>query len=128
MNNDNNDRNVLIDVMIDKPITRLNALYHTNRHGKFYKSREAKEFERFMKGLVHVDEAWQGKVRVEVEMRVRRDCDIDSRLKVLLDALENIVYLNDSQIYELIVTKQRAVKGDVIGTRVKVTKLDVDAE
>ena|ERR1035437_7391455 len=90
--------------------TRINATYKTG-HGNFYKSQEAKDWEE--EALVALI---QSKVRtthsmiytpiyVGIEMFIKRDCDIDSRTKILLDFMQNKIYRNDSQIQHLNIKK-----------------------
>lgn len=60
------------------------------------------------------------KVKMSINMRYpRKGTDIDSSLKFVLDALNGICYLDDSQIFELEVTKEY-VKKDMQGCDISI--------
>lgn len=50
----------------------------------------------------------KGKFCITVNMFVKRDRDIDSSVKLLLDALEGIVYKNDKQVVDLNISKYKS--------------------
>lgn len=87
----------------------INRMYKTTRNGGFYKTPEAKAW---------IDEAYYSlipyrqshemvnqPVKLSVDFYFKRDRDIDSSLKSLLDLLQGRIYRNDSQIIELCVRK-----------------------
>lgn len=52
-------------------------------------------------------EMMEGRLKLTIEFSLpnRRNIDIDNLLKSLLDSLEGIVFENDSEVYEMRVTK-----------------------
>ncbi len=55
----------------------------------------------------------EGAVHVQVDFYVKRDCDIDGRIKCLLDALNGLSYIDDRQIVELVITKNKSAYNQV---------------
>lgn len=71
-----------------------------------YKSKEAKDYSAAV-GSALRRQAWPGPFERDVMLRVSGDvvmaragCDLDDRFKVLLDALQGHVYVNDEQVAE----------------------------
>lgn len=94
----------LITIEIPVSIPSLNTLYRTGMRGRVYKSDAAREFEQFCRRFKR-RELLSTPFRMEIDLGVSRMCDIDNRLKVLLDALESVVYVNDNQCYSLTATR-----------------------
>jgi len=105
-----------INFKLDLP-PPLNACYRPTMRGghySIYKSKEAKEWQEYC-GLtvnkylldhkLEVDLDKKDKFALEVDLYLKRDRDIDSSLKLLLDALEGQIYVNDKQVTELKVKK-----------------------
>jgi Holliday junction resolvase RusA-like endonuclease len=49
----------------------------------------------------------EGKINMSVDWYLKRDRDIDSGLKIIMDVFQGVVFKNDSQINSLQVTKQK---------------------
>jgi crossover junction endodeoxyribonuclease RusA len=65
-------------------------------------SDEAKQYKRFVKDIAGLDTPIYSEISVTVKIfRPQRSGDLDNRLKVLFDALQGVVYANDSQIVEI---------------------------
>lgn len=65
-------------------------------------SEEAKKYKRILAQTVPPDALIIGEISVSVEFyRAQRSGDLDNRLKCLFDALQGVVYANDSQIVEI---------------------------
>ena len=91
-----------------------------------YKSSEAKRWQKDAGWLLiaarGANPTFEGNVRVDLKLLVKRDRDIDSSFKLLLDALEDAkVIKNDRQITHLCAVKEKSDRGIVI---VNVTDLD----
>lgn len=80
-----------------------------NRYWRHYRGRtvvsdEARQYKQTLAMLAKVDQVQLLTGPVAVTMRVfraRRAGDLDNRLKVLLDAMQNVFYENDSQVVEI---------------------------
>jgi Holliday junction resolvase RusA-like endonuclease len=65
-------------------------------------SEEAKRYKRILAQSVPESSLLIGDICVSVEFyRAQRSGDLDNRLKCLFDALQGVVYANDSQIVEI---------------------------
>lgn len=95
-----------MDFVIPLP-PALNTLYRTSsRRPGVYKTQEAKDYEEEVALRLRLLKPTDQPVSLTVDCYFgRSNNDIDSRLKVLLDVLQGIVYINDRQIVELIVRK-----------------------
>lgn len=93
--------------IIDLPPS-LNSIYRTGK-GNYYKSKEAKSWEQTAGW--QIKSQWKGKViekecKVQITLFLKRDADIDNRLKLLLDLLEKQnVIKNDMLIWRLEICK-----------------------
>lgn len=100
----------------------LNAVYRTRpgAHG-LYKTQEAKAWEeeaQWVAKMARDDSTpWEGPVEMVVRTYLKKDRDIDGSLKILLDCFQDIVYVKDSQVTKLTVTKQQ----DAANPRLEVT-------
>ena len=96
-----------------------NAMYRSTNRGKVYLSKRAREFKAEVKASVKRVIGGEKPCACDVQLRValffkdRRQRDVDG-VKGLLDALEGVLYLNDSQIYSLTVTKALGCPTDSI--------------
>lgn len=71
-----------------------------------YKTAEGKDFEQAVALILTGSKPLEGPVRLVLHLfHSNRRRDIDSALKILLDSLEGVAYVNDNQIFELIVRK-----------------------
>ena len=102
----------------------INRTYGVTRSGKipFYKKKPVRVWE-WTAGweIKHQQgrnkQTFLGKIRLDIQFYYKRDRDIDSGLKVLLDLLQKQrIYLNDKQVVELYVLKYQ----DLIKPRVEV--------
>lgn len=67
-----------------------------------YVSAEAKEYKALVREMASIDRLIIGDVSIKVTMfRARRSGDLDNRIKVFCDALQGVVFANDSQIVEI---------------------------
>lgn len=74
-----------------------------NVNGRMVTSREAREYKARVSLLGSRNKLAAGPIRLCIEWhRGRRSGDLDKRVGVLLDALQGVLYDNDSQIVELI--------------------------
>ena len=89
----------------------INAMYRRKTYGYgLYKTAEARLWIVEAKKIILKDrkKTILGKVDIDAFFYFARDRDIDSSLKSLLDVLQEAkVYKNDSQVYSLLVQKQK---------------------
>ncbi len=100
------------------------TLNHTYRmgNGKFYKDVKAVNWEQLEGWKVKQKKPLLGAIEIDIWMYLKRDRDIDSSLKIVLDLLaKGRVYENDSQITDLTVFK--IVDKDNPRLEVKVSEL-----
>jgi Holliday junction resolvase RusA-like endonuclease len=93
--------------MIKLPLPpSLNAMYRTkkNFYG-IYKTDEAESWEDEVRWKLSRRKKLSGKIKMGIDMFLKRDRDIDSCLKAILDAFEGILYDNDRQVFDLHVSK-----------------------
>lgn len=76
--------------------------YWRNFHGRMVKSADARQYKETVGWLLKeagVGEIMTGPVGVSIEVyRERKTGDLDNRIKVLLDALNGIVWQDDDQV------------------------------
>ncbi len=101
----------------------VNSMY---RHvgNRVYKTREAKDWitEAGWELMSAKIKPVKGKVYVGVHLYLKRDSDIDNRLKAILDLLEEQrIIENDSQVYHLTATKDKDIKNPRV--EVEIVKL-----
>jgi crossover junction endodeoxyribonuclease RusA len=97
--------------IINKLPPSLNVMYRKSKYGAIYKTLKARQYI----DLVHQTIKEQNenieilncnvKVTIIMYQNDKRKRDIDNILKVLLDAMNNIIYVDDSQITELHIKK-----------------------
>lgn len=92
-------------ITIEKPIPCLNTIYKTSRHNHIYKSSKAKEFCEYIKQNFKQEKLIETSIKMKIDFYINRDCDIDAKLKVALDSLNNVVYIDDKQIFQLNIKK-----------------------
>lgn len=67
-----------------------------------YVSAEAKAYKQTVREMAQLDRVLIGEVFIKVTwFRSRRSGDLDNRIKVFCDALQGVVFANDSQIVEI---------------------------
>lgn len=100
--------------------TSVNATYRTG-NGNYFKTSKARDWEYDAAEWLleqHIKQnQLKGDVYVGIEMFVKRDRDIDSGLKIVLDFLQGKFYENDKQVKHLNVKKYE----DKVQPRVEVT-------
>lgn len=106
-----------------KPIPNLNSMYRTNRRHNVYKSTKAKEFTQFFASTYQQDVLLTGNLRLDIAFYIKRDTDIDAKLKCLLDAMNNVIYKDDIQITELNLKKFVVKDKQDIKTTVSIEQL-----
>mgnify|MGYP000993784646 CR=1 FL=1 len=87
---------------------RLNEMYNPHPSGRgILLSAEAREWkaEAGWLALQQGAELLTGKLHVWIDWYLKRDADIDARIKPTLDALEGIVWSNDGIIWKLDIEK-----------------------
>lgn len=82
--------------------------YWRSFRGRIVKSKEARDYQRAVGCLANVDAPsgfptlLTGAVGLQLNFyRPQRRGDLDNRIKVLVDALQGIVYIDDAQVSEL---------------------------
>ena len=95
----------------------LNSVYRSayiNGHVVTYKSKEAKAYCEYVQYTLSRVKPTDSNVHLHFEFLFRRDRDIDSSLKVLLDAFSGYIYKDDKQITRLDVWKYKLDKNSSI--------------
>ena len=111
-----------MDIKYDGPTCSINQKY-VGKYILSNKYREAKQLLKdyatlAMRGTTIISKPQQ--IKMSVNMRYpRKGTDIDSSLKFVLDALTGVCYEDDSQIFELHVTKEY-VKRDQQGCDINI--------
>lgn len=98
----------------------LNQIYKPAQREKYtttIKSKEAKNWQTYCGTMARqelikkgLESDLKGHYRVDVDMYLKRDRDVDSSLKLLLDSLEGILYKNDKQVKEVRCKKYKSQK------------------
>lgn len=89
----------------------VNRYYATTRTGQFHTTNEGKAYKEGIRaGLAELGEAFtkfSGFIKLDIQLKYgrKRRLDVDNCLKPLLDSLEGYLYDNDSQIYQLSISK-----------------------
>ena len=106
----------------------VNAIWRVSKNHGVYKTSEAKDFQGRLADELAMhyvgDLPFEDKVSVRIHLAKadRREFDVDNRLKLILDALQDSgVIKNDNQIYSLKVTK-------AIGKRATLTSIVVEGD
>ena len=94
-----------------KPISKKNKMKFNRKHGRAYKDKSVREFEDWLFGLAEIsvkhweeqyNQAWdtnkEYKFILEVTYGTKRKFDIQNCFDTMCDALEGIVFEDDSQI------------------------------
>jgi crossover junction endodeoxyribonuclease RusA len=86
----------------------INATYKTNRKGGFYKSQEAKDWTEACQWEVrkhYKHSPLTSQIYLGIDFMQKMNRDIDNGLKLIIDALQGLVYDNDRQVVHLNVRK-----------------------
>jgi crossover junction endodeoxyribonuclease RusA len=120
-----NNEKPALKFVINKLPPSLNVMYRKSKYGAIYKTKLAKEYME----LVHQTIKEQNenieilncnvKVTIIMYQNDKRKRDIDNILKVLLDAMNNIIYIDDSQITELHIKKVCSTENNKIEIEIK---------
>ncbi len=113
----------MFSVMIDGIVPSVNKYYRHTRDGRHYISQEGKAFKERLGWMARAKkvECTDQPVELVFIWYCKKGCrggDIDNRLKVILDALEGIVYKNDKQVVKI--TAQKVLNAGVDGARIEV--------
>ena len=98
----------------------INALYKRSKLGGLYLNPKAIAFKKLVSDTIATLDVdiIDKDVKVDIEFTVlKKNCDIDNMLKVMLDSLNKLVYTDDKLVYELNVKK-------IVG-KMKQTKITV---
>lgn len=91
-----------------------NACYRIGKHGNMYKTPLARDYQEGIRQVLKDNgvEMFPDDDRLKVDLCFRfarkYQIDLDNMFKPLLDALQGVVYKNDSQIYSISATKEFA--------------------
>ena len=100
----------IIEFELDYLPPSVNAIYLRSKHGGVFISQRARDFKQRIENAVKhlMDKPVEGELRIEAEFSLRRKGkrDLDNMLKVLCDAMNNIVYKDDNQIMEISCKKE----------------------
>lgn len=92
--------------------------------GRAVKSPEARQYQANVRALATGHRPLTGRVSVELRfIRPARRGDLDNRLKVLLDALKGVAYLDDKQVTRIL-AEQVDGTPDTAGVTVTVWQLE----
>jgi Holliday junction resolvase RusA-like endonuclease len=97
-----------------------NTLYRTNKSYRIYKPAPIKKFNEYVKNNIHYDKLLTQNLKLEIELYIIRDRDIDNSLKVLLDSFNGVIYNDDKQVFELNIKKIKITKKNDIKTVIKI--------
>jgi len=79
-----------------------NRYWRIDRRGFVYLSEEAKAYKRDLAFIAGIKTPIYSEVKVSVKVyRPQRSGDLDNRLKILLDALQGVVFASDKQVSEI---------------------------
>jgi Holliday junction resolvase RusA-like endonuclease len=87
-----------------------NTLYRTNKRNRIYKPAPIKDFNEYVKSVIHFEELLTQNLKLEIEIFIMRDRDIDNSLKILLDSFNGVIYKDDKQVIELNIRKIKITK------------------
>jgi Holliday junction resolvase RusA-like endonuclease len=87
-----------------------NTLYRTNKSNRIYKPAPIKDFNEYVKSVIHYEELLTQNLKLEIEIYIMRDRDIDNSLKILLDSFNGVIYKDDKQVIELNIRKIKITK------------------
>ena len=109
-------------IIIEDLPPSCNVLYKRTRKGNIYVNPKVTAFKQLVKQSINDDViVTDKKLKVDITFEgCRKNADIDNLLKVLLDSLNKLVYEDDKQIYQMIVSKQL---GKVKKTSIIITEM-----
>lgn len=91
----------------------VNVLYKRTKTGRIYLNPDVIEFKAKVKEFIELEQIQKHKGKVFIDISFcgcRKNSDIDNMLKVLLDSMNDLVYIDDKYIYRLVVTKSEGNK------------------
>lgn len=94
----------------DVEIPSVNHYLGRTKSGRTYLTEQAKEFKKIVAIYCRNFELRQGNVKIKFNWYINhnRRSDLDNRLKVLLDSLTGIAYIDDKQVVEIHAKKIKA--------------------
>ena len=100
------DKPLIVEIEIDGKIPSVNRYWRHTKQGHHYISQEGRAFKEKLQWIAKSKKVKMKSVlvRLELEWHCKKKCnggDLDNRLKVILDALEGIVYPDDKFVVEI---------------------------
>ncbi len=97
----------------------LNQIYRVNRYGVLYKTKLAKQWVDDVREILSHqfnDSPITTPVNVTIKVNLmgNRKMDIDAPLKLLLDSMNELIFIDDSQIESLIIARKMNCESDYI--------------
>ena len=107
----------IFEIEIEGKIPSVNRYWRHTKQGRHYISQEGREFKEKLQWMAKAKRVKTTNEPVEQHLYwyCKKQCngvDLDNRLKVVLDALEGIVYKNDRQVVRIIAEKIIETKRD----------------
>ncbi len=108
----------IFEIEIDGKIPSVNRYWRHTKQGHHYISQEGREFKEKLQWMAKAKKVKPTSEAVELHLYwyCKKTCnggDLDNRLKVILDALEGIVYKNDKQVVKIVAKKIMDSKKDL---------------
>ena len=100
----------MFSIEIEGVVPSVNRYWRHTRSGHHYISKEGREFKERLQWMAAAKKArmLDGAVELRFTWYCRKKCrggDLDNRLKVILDALEGIIYEDDKQVVRIVAQK-----------------------
>ena len=107
----------IFEIEIEGKIPSVNRYYRHTKQGHHYISKEGRDFKEKLSWLAKAKKVQPTSEPVELHLYwyCKKACnggDLDNRLKVVLDALEGIIYKNDKQVVRISAEKIMGAKRD----------------
>lgn len=110
------------------------TLNHTYRvvHKGMIKTKDAKSWQEYA-GLMVIQELQKkgleadlrGDYHVTMDLYLKRSRDVDSSIKLLLDALEGVIWKNDKQVQQILVRKWKTSNEPCLELEIKNANTDI---
>jgi len=99
-------KQLIFEIEIEGKIPSVNRYWRHTRQGHHYISQEGREFKEKLQWMAKAKKVKPTSEPVDLHLYwyCKKTCnggDLDNRLKVVLDALEGIVYKNDKQVVRI---------------------------